>query len=500
MNPERPSIKKSDRIRLVAFLSVLTAVIIIARFIPNKNLLGLLVALSPILLSLFPKAFLKLIWWLFVKIIRAIIGALFYILHIPSQIGGYFVQNIPRDWLVLGIILIIAGLALSERYFQAFEPAEVTYTYHQDLNGTIESTDLSLTTDIKALQPVWDAILRAARLSVLVTSTVLALPFAITYLIVNFVKELLDNIEKVLEGCVVLVLALIFVCYSGFSLGEAIQRARTAITPTIASPTMANQKYYLVFVDIFAPSYVEQGESQIARLDVGIVDDLEREGVLIPLASSSVYTVTTRVTTVNFALVPHPQSSIESRTIEPNEVATWDWILEPKSGVTGRQAILWDVQIDDGLGGVQARSVSISIEVRAKPVVSWQIPVWLLRPEFQASAIVGGWIVLLLGYLTNPTKKRLQVKRVSPFPEQKRPNTVIIREMIGSFFNDEELMSFCYDYFPEVFRGFSVGMSKNQKIQLLLDYCERRDRIEQLLTEVEYKFPVLYDIYKDQIW
>lgn len=64
-----------------------------------------------------------------------------------------------------------------------------------------------------------------------------------------------------------------------------------------------------------------------------------------------------------------------------------------------------------------------------------------------------------------------------------------IRNFIGNFFNDTELTTFCFDYFPIVEQEFTNGMSRSHKIQLLLDHCRRQERIASLLAALERERP-----------
>jgi hypothetical protein len=61
------------------------------------------------------------------------------------------------------------------------------------------------------------------------------------------------------------------------------------------------------------------------------------------------------------------------------------------------------------------------------------------------------------------------------------PATVDIRDFLTRYFSDEELTTLCFDHFPEVHNNFSSGMSKGQKIQLLIDHCTRREVMPDLL-------------------
>lgn len=71
-------------------------------------------------------------------------------------------------------------------------------------------------------------------------------------------------------------------------------------------------------------------------------------------------------------------------------------------------------------------------------------------------------------------------------------NTATIRDLLTAAFSDEELTTLCFDYFRAVYDNFSAGMSKGQKIQLLLDYCTRRDQFDQLLPLIRERNPAQY--------
>ncbi len=43
----------------------------------------------------------------------------------------------------------------------------------------------------------------------------------------------------------------------------------------------------------------------------------------------------------------------------------------------------------------------------------------------------------------------------------------------------------CFDHFYEVYESFGKGTTKGQKIELLLDYCARYDRLGELMGYVE---------------
>ena len=72
-------------------------------------------------------------------------------------------------------------------------------------------------------------------------------------------------------------------------------------------------------------------------------------------------------------------------------------------------------------------------------------------------------------------------------------NTAVFRELLSAAFNDEELTTLCFDHFRPVYENFSAGMSKGQKIQHLLDHCERQAQHARLLDVVKSLNRAQYD-------
>src|SRR4030095_7788954 len=75
-----------------------------------------------------------------------------------------------------------------------------------------------------------------------------------------------------------------------------------------------------------------------------------------------------------------------------------------------------------------------------------------------------------------------------------------IRPILRQNFSDQELDELCWDRFHEVQQDFSQGMSKGQKIQLLLEYCQNRDQMAELVRAITHtrrgQFPQLEDVLK----
>jgi hypothetical protein len=73
------------------------------------------------------------------------------------------------------------------------------------------------------------------------------------------------------------------------------------------------------------------------------------------------------------------------------------------------------------------------------------------------------------------------------------PTTADIRRFIMDIFSDEELTTFCFDNFPEVQDNFTSGMTKGDKTLRLLDYCQRRERLPDLLKCLRAARPGQFD-------
>jgi hypothetical protein len=64
-----------------------------------------------------------------------------------------------------------------------------------------------------------------------------------------------------------------------------------------------------------------------------------------------------------------------------------------------------------------------------------------------------------------------------------------IRSLLTTAFNDAELTAFCFDHYTAVYENFGEGTSKSVKIQQLLDYCYRRNAVDDLLALVKQYNP-----------
>lgn len=60
-----------------------------------------------------------------------------------------------------------------------------------------------------------------------------------------------------------------------------------------------------------------------------------------------------------------------------------------------------------------------------------------------------------------------------------------IRRLLMNSFSSEEFTSFCFDFFRPVYENFAEGQILSQRILLLLDYCQKRLLIPELLARIK---------------
>ena len=64
-----------------------------------------------------------------------------------------------------------------------------------------------------------------------------------------------------------------------------------------------------------------------------------------------------------------------------------------------------------------------------------------------------------------------------------------IRRFLTEHYSDQELTELCFDHFQEVYRNFGAGETANAKALALLGYCQRRDRLPELVALLERERP-----------
>ncbi len=67
-----------------------------------------------------------------------------------------------------------------------------------------------------------------------------------------------------------------------------------------------------------------------------------------------------------------------------------------------------------------------------------------------------------------------------------------LRQYLTTAYGDEELATLCFEYFRDLYENFATGMTKTQKILLLLDHCQRRELLPSLFAALERDRPEQY--------
>ena len=94
--------------------------------------------------------------------------------------------------------------------------------------------------------------------------------------------------------------------------------------------------------------------------------------------------------------------------------------------------------------------------------------------------------------ISTPSEPPGQARPPMPEPGRSEWNFETIRKLLTTAFSDPELTNLCFDHFPEVSETFGSGMSKPQKIQHLLEHCQRKLEVERLLELVQAQNPRQY--------
>jgi hypothetical protein len=83
------------------------------------------------------------------------------------------------------------------------------------------------------------------------------------------------------------------------------------------------------------------------------------------------------------------------------------------------------------------------------------------------------------------------VPKTDTLPPQISPGNT--RKLVEIALSDEQLSDLCHDEFPAVYRQFSVGQTKSQRIRLLVEYVDRQRKVTELLTAIESIDPNAYN-------
>jgi hypothetical protein len=140
-----------------------------------------------------------------------------------------------------------------------------------------------------------------------------------------------------------------------------------------------------------------------------------------------------------------------------------------------------------------------------KPQVRMMRTVRELPPEVEKLAKVAPHTGTAGDYVDQPpgsSKHHIYIERAGTPPTAAGTggwNTAAIRELLSTAFSDGELTTLCFDHFHAVYENFSMGMSKGQKILLLLDYCVHQQQLDQLVQMIKQENAVRFAQFESRL-
>jgi Effector-associated domain 7 len=66
-----------------------------------------------------------------------------------------------------------------------------------------------------------------------------------------------------------------------------------------------------------------------------------------------------------------------------------------------------------------------------------------------------------------------------------QPSIAKIRQLVEDALSDDDLSNLCQTEFPKVYKQFTTGQTKDQRIRLLVEHVERQREIQKLLNVIE---------------
>ncbi len=340
-----------------------------------------------------------------------IIGAIFVIVGV--LLGIYLSvlleflktkNSLKRQFIVyitLGISLAMIGMisvVVLTFFVDKQTPITVNYLTNQAVEGNLQINRPILSTSPEPPPQPWFFFEQVLA----IIGVIVAFPLLV---IQYLVQEINNFIKWVITG----VIAIVILC--GTLLGIPINQDgkstlptstpsannTTSLPPAIFShPLKPDESIYYASIDVIAPPYLKQGQSQIVELNFRLMDSFVSEATPIILTKSNAYTASVDTQLVNFDLSSPPQAVQQDRLIELNNPVKWQWVLTPKIDAEGQQTIIWNLQIKDSQGKTYQDIPTVQVKVDIKPKLG--IPSWILGSNFTFGALVSGILLNWLGY------------------------------------------------------------------------------------------------------
>jgi hypothetical protein len=88
-------------------------------------------------------------------------------------------------------------------------------------------------------------------------------------------------------------------------------------------------------------------------------------------------------------------------------------------------------------------------------------------------------------------KSRIQPTAPPPAPTE-RYNSAVVRELLDTAFEEEDLLAFAYDYFKPIYPQLRSGNAKKAMIQKFIEYFDQNGNYEELLDAIARMRPREY--------
>ncbi len=115
----------------------------------------------------------------------------------------------------------------------------------------------------------------------------------------------------------------------------------------------------------------------------------------------------------------------------------------------------------------------------------------------ESTAVVGNGNVVIKGSVQGGRPVMRGGARPVPPPakSQGEYDLQAVRELLSAAFSDEEILTLAFDRFRDVYEDISGEMGKGKKIRLLVEWCDNKVVLDELLAEVKRRNPNQYARY-----
>jgi hypothetical protein len=90
------------------------------------------------------------------------------------------------------------------------------------------------------------------------------------------------------------------------------------------------------------------------------------------------------------------------------------------------------------------------------------------------------------------TREGKGVATTGPFPSD-TPGLAKLRLLIDEAFSADDLDTFCFDHFPQVYNNFTAGQTKAARVRQLVEYANRQRLLDELISHAKQANPAVFE-------